>query len=82
MSPSDGFLTQPQLKAAVSAGRIDTVITAIPDQFGRLMGKRMTGTTFVETVLNGGTQLHLRAAWRDPKWSSPMRTANIGRTCH
>src|SRR5439155_25393071 len=55
MSRPEGFLTPQALKAAVRAGRIDTVITAIPDQFGRLVGKRMTGRTFVDSVLKHGT---------------------------
>ena len=31
------------LRSQVKAGKIDTVIVAFPDVFGRLMGKRFTG---------------------------------------
>jgi len=57
MSRNDpsGVLTPARLKAEVAAGRIDTVLVAIPDMFGRLMGKRMTGRTFVDQVLKEGT---------------------------
>lgn len=44
-----GNLTPDELKAAVAAGEIDTVITAITDMQGRLMGKRFHARHFVET---------------------------------
>ncbi len=50
-----GLLTPQRLKAEVAAGRIDTVLVAIPDMFGRLMGKRVTGRSFVDHVLKEGT---------------------------
>lgn len=50
-----GLLTPARLKAEVAAGRIDTVLVAIPDMFGRLMGKRITGRTFIDHVLKEGT---------------------------
>ncbi len=38
-----GMLTVDGLKAAIAEGSIDTVICAICDMQGRLVGKRVTG---------------------------------------
>ncbi len=43
-----GNLTRDELKAAVAKGEIDTVITAIVDMQGRLMGKRFHAQFFVD----------------------------------
>ncbi|MBW7922750.1 MAG: glutamine synthetase [Rubellimicrobium sp.] len=43
-----GNLTLDELKAAVAAGEIDTVITAIVDMQGRLMGKRFHARFFLD----------------------------------
>lgn len=45
-----GLLTLDQLTARIRDGRIDTVIVAFPDMQGRLMGKRVTGGFFLDTV--------------------------------
>lgn len=45
-----GLLTLDQLKQSVSSGHIDTVIVAIVDMQGRLMGKRFHAQHFVETA--------------------------------
>ena len=37
-----GRLSLEQLRAEVESGAIDTVITALPDLYGRLVGKRIT----------------------------------------
>ena len=44
-----------ELKKAAAAGRIDTVVAAIPDPFGRLMGKRMAAGPFLAHGLEDGT---------------------------
>ncbi len=44
-----GNLTFDDLKARVSDGRIDTVLTCFVDMQGRLMGKRFHAVNFVET---------------------------------
>jgi glutamine synthetase len=44
-----------KLKAAIKSGEIDTVIVAFPDVFGRLMGKRCTGSFFLDSVAAHGT---------------------------
>ena len=43
-----GMMTFEALQAAVDAGEIDTVVMAMPDQFGRLVGKRFHAAFFVE----------------------------------
>jgi glutamine synthetase len=45
-----GLLTREELEKEVEAGGIETVLTVFPDLYGRLMGKRMTGSFFVENV--------------------------------
>ncbi|MEM7507487.1 MAG: glutamine synthetase family protein [Pseudomonadota bacterium] len=45
-----GNLSFDALKAQVADGRIDTVIAAIPDMQGRLMGKRFHAEFFVESA--------------------------------
>ena len=45
-----GNLTLDTLREKVDAGQIDTVITAIPDMQGRLMGKRFQAGFFLESA--------------------------------
>lgn len=47
-------MTLEELVADVRAGRIDTVVVAMVDMQGRLMGKRVTGRFFVEEVAGHG----------------------------
>lgn len=49
-----GMLTLAELSNAVEQEEIETVITAFPDMYGRLMGKRMGGRFFLDTVARGG----------------------------
>jgi glutamine synthetase len=49
-----GRLTLDDLRSQVGAGEIDTVIAAMIDMQGRLMGKRVTGRFFVDEVARGG----------------------------
>ena len=44
-----GLMTFDDLKAAVTAGEIDTVLACFPDMQGRLMGKRFHAVNFVES---------------------------------
>src|SRR5579862_4048769 len=44
-----------QLKAQVRSGQIDTVIVALPDPFGRLVGKRFRAEVFLDSVVKHGT---------------------------
>ena len=43
------------LKRRIKSGDIDTVIVAAPDVSGKLVGKRFTGQTFIDTVAKHGT---------------------------
>jgi glutamine synthetase len=54
MSDRRGLLTLEELKARVASGEIDTVIAAVCDMQGRLVGKRVRGEFFVEHCLNLG----------------------------
>jgi glutamine synthetase len=51
--PSPGPLSPEALEERIRAGEIDTVITAIADMQGRLMGKRVTGDFFLEHARHG-----------------------------
>jgi glutamine synthetase len=49
-----GALDLEALAQEVEAGRIDTVVTALPDLYGRLVGKRITGHFFLDEVARHG----------------------------
>ena len=44
-----------ELRSKIEGGEIDTVVVAIPDVFGKLMGKRFVGQFFLDTVAEQGT---------------------------
>lgn len=44
-----------ELKTRIEEGELDTVIVAIPDVFGRLVGKRFTGEFYLKSVAEHGT---------------------------
>ena len=46
-----GMMTLEELRAEVDAGRIDTVLLAITDMQGRLQGKRLAASHFLDEVL-------------------------------
>lgn len=48
-------MTPETLADNIKSGRIDTVIVAFPDVFGRLLGKRFTGQFFLDDVVAHGT---------------------------
>ena len=50
-----GIITRDQLRDKVAAGEIDTVISAVCDLQGRLVGKRVTAEFFVDHCLDHGT---------------------------
>ena len=50
-----GILTLDELRERVETGSIDTVITAVPDMQGRLVGKRVTAEFFLDHCLDHGT---------------------------
>ena len=43
------------LKTKVGRGEVDTVLVVFPDVFGRLVGKRFTGTHFIKQIAEQGT---------------------------
>jgi glutamine synthetase len=49
-------MTLEELKAQVAAGEIDTVLLALTDMQGRLMGKRMTASHFLDEVAHHGAE--------------------------
>jgi glutamine synthetase len=63
-----GKMTREELEAEIASGAIDTVVVAITDMQGRLMGKRVTGSFFLEHAHHGthfctyllGTDMEMR----------------------
>jgi glutamine synthetase len=49
-----GMLTFIDLEQKVAAGEIDTVLVVFPDQYGRLVGKRVPGQFFIDSVAGHG----------------------------
>ena len=47
-----GLLTLDQLSDLVTSGEIDTVVMAMPDMQGRLVGKRMAAPYFLDTAVH------------------------------
>ena len=56
MNPMSGNLTPDELRAAVAAGDLDTVIVAFTDMQGRLSGKRVSARLFVEDTMDHGAE--------------------------
>ncbi|MFP6564950.1 MAG: glutamine synthetase family protein [Myxococcota bacterium] len=51
---SRGRLDLQALERAVADGSIETVLTLVPDLYGRLVGKRILGNFFLEEIAKGG----------------------------
>src|SRR5437867_9940018 len=49
-----GRLDLKQLEQSIKKGEVDTVLVVFPDTFGRLMGKRVVGSYFLDHVVNDG----------------------------
>src|SRR5919112_708061 len=49
-------LTLDELRTAVDAGELDTVLLCLADMQGRLQGKRLTGRHFVDEVIAHGAE--------------------------
>jgi glutamine synthetase len=54
VSGTPGTLDAKALEREIAEGRIDTVVTALPDMYGRLVGKRIHGRFFLDEVLSHG----------------------------
>ena len=48
-------MTLTAFESLVRSGKIDTVLVAFPDPFGRLVGKRFRADYFLSSVLKHGT---------------------------
>ena len=48
------MLARPELAHLVERGEIETVLLAFPDLYGRLMGKRITGSFFIDELAEEG----------------------------
>ncbi|SOE15056.1 hypothetical protein SAMN06272775_5985 [Streptomyces sp. 2323.1] len=55
---SAGPVTLDQLREHVAAGRVDTVLLAVPDLHGRLKGKRYGAQHFLDRLATGSTPRH------------------------
>ena len=49
-------MTLDDLRKAIGEGTVDTVLLAFADMQGRLQGKRLVGTHFVEDVIEHGAE--------------------------
>lgn len=49
-----GKLSRTELADLIERGEIETVVTAFPDMYGRLLGKRITGHFFLDHVADEG----------------------------
>jgi glutamine synthetase len=54
MTEARGLLTLKELTGLVEGGEVETVLAVFPDMYGRLMGKRITGSFFLEEVAKSG----------------------------
>ena len=50
-----GKITQKQLKKKISSGKIETIIVAFVDHYGRLVGKRFDADFFLQYAIENGT---------------------------
>lgn len=66
-----GMLTVDELKQQVANGTIDTVINAICDMQGRLLGKRVTGDFFVDGCLEHGTHFCIYLLGTEMEMTTP-----------
>ena len=66
-----GKLTLDELSASIRSGAIDTVITAVCDMQGRLVGKRVTGQFFLDHCLEHGTHFCTYLLGTDMELTTP-----------
>jgi glutamine synthetase len=68
---TQGKISLDDLSALVAADEIDTVVTAICDMQGRLVGKRVTGQFFIDHCLAHGTHLCTYLLGTDMEMNTP-----------
>ncbi len=66
-----GRISVGDLQTAIESGAIDTVITAVPDMQGRLVGKRVTGSHFIAHCLDHGTHFCTYLLGTDMELTTP-----------
>lgn len=66
-----GTITLEQLKSLIASGEIDTVVTGACDMQGRLVGKRTTGTFFLEHGIDHGAHLCTYLLGTDMEMNTP-----------
>lgn len=76
-------LTLDALEREIAEGAIDTVVCATPDIWGRLVGKRLTGRTFLKTALaeeglHGSLYLYVVDMDMDPRPGYPLSNWETG----
>ena len=71
-----GKITRGDLSRSIRSGEIDTVITAVCDMQGRLVGKRVTGEFFLDHCLEHGTHFCTYLLATDMEMETPEGYAN------
>ena len=66
-----GIITVDELKRRVNDGEIETVISAICDMQGRLVGKRVTASFFIDHLLEHGTHFCTYLLGTDMEMETP-----------
>ncbi len=54
MKPIPGMLTRADLTSQINRGEIETVLLVFPDWYGRLLGKRIAGSFFLDHISEEG----------------------------
>lgn len=72
-----GKITLETLTDAIASGKIDTVITAVCDMQGRLIGKRVTGDFFINHCLEHGTHFCTYLLATDMEMTTPEGYADL-----
>ena len=73
-----GVISLTELTALIDGGDIETVIVALCDMQGRLVGKRLTGQYFLEHAAENGTHFCNYLLGTDMEMSTPSGFASIG----
>src|SRR5262245_34661053 len=72
-----GTISVDELQDLVASGEIDTIVTAICDMQGRLIGKRVTAPFFLDHCRDHGTHLCTYLLATDMEMNTPPGFANI-----
>jgi glutamine synthetase len=70
-APPNGLISIEQLRDLVDRGEIDTVVCGVCDMQGRLVGKRVTGSFFVDHCLDHGTHFCTYLLGTDMELNTP-----------